>query len=194
MSLAQSLALRRPLRAIGVDDGPFVRGAGQPVPLCAVLCRGASLRSLAMGAVVADGDDATAALIALLGRRSLKGQAEVLLTDGLTVGGLNCLDLGAIFAATGLPCIAHLRRPPDLEAFFALVDRLPGAAARRVVLAQAGPLEEHGEQRFHAVGLPAAQARAVLAALTVEGKVPEPLRLAHRIAGAMVLGEPGARA
>jgi endonuclease V-like protein UPF0215 family len=194
MDLATRLRLKRPISVIGADDGPFVRGAGAPVPLCATLCRDGRLRSLAMSTLTEDGFDATESLIALTQRRALKGQAALILTDGLTMGGLNPLDLGALHEASGLPCIAALRRPPDLDAFFALVDRLPEAPRRRAALGSAGPLRQRDGRCFHAVGLDEGLAAELLGQLTLEGQVPEPLRLAHLIVGATVMGEPGSRA
>lgn len=185
---------KRPITVIGADDGPFVRGAVAPVPLCATLCRDGRLRSLALSTLTEDGFDATEALLALLDRRALKGQAALLLTDGLTMGGMNPLDLGRLHAESGLPCIAALRRPPDLAAFFAVVDRLPEAPRRRAALASAGPLRQRDGRCFHAVGLDEGLAAELLRVLTLEGAVPEPLRLAHLIVGAAVLGEPGSRA
>src|SRR5258706_9989531 len=45
---------------LGIDEGPFVKGQAEPVPLVAAVCEGADLlESVALSAFPVDGDRAT---------------------------------------------------------------------------------------------------------------------------------------
>ena len=118
-----------------------------------------------------------------------------MLLDGISFGGFNVVDLPTLAARLGRPCVAVMRRLPDLAAIpsgpFAAFRARPGGSGR---FGRAGPV--HSRPPFHfqvAGGEPDEVARA-LVRLTDRGHVPEPLRLAHLVGAAVRLGESGRRA
>lgn len=188
-SLASLLASGRELRAIGFDDTPFERDQHR-VPLVGVVTRDTRFEGMLTGSITRDGTDATDVMTNTLLASKFGPQVHVVLTDGLTTGGLNVLDLAELHARTQVPCIAVMRRPPDLERFEAALAQVGRTLE---VVKRAGPVHT-GPFVFQCVGCEPATATRALRRLTDRGKVPEPLRLAHLIGGAWVHGESGKRA
>ncbi|MCB9677142.1 MAG: DUF99 family protein [Alphaproteobacteria bacterium] len=192
--LSEILRANRRLRAIGFDDAPFAKVPGAPVPLVGIVTSATRFEGMLWGSATRDGRDATGAITSMLERSKFAAQVHVVLTDGLTVGGLNVLDLAAIASSAGVPCIAVMRRPPDLARFRGSLATQPDGDARWEVIQRAGPVHERDGFVFQVVGADPASAAGALARLTDRGKVPEPLRLAHLIGAAVVTGQSGKRA
>lgn len=184
----------RTLRAIGFDDAPFARGRRGAVGIAGVVCAGTRFEGLVWGEVRQDGWNATDVIVRLLAGGKFLPQLHLVLTDGIAFGGFNVVDLQALAAALGRPCVAVMRRSPDLQAVERAIRRLPRAERRLELIRRAGPVYQLGPFTFQVQGAgPEAIGRA-LARLTDRGAVPEPLRLAHLVGGAVRGGESGNRA
>lgn len=185
----------RLLRAIGFDDGPFERrGRGGTVPVAGVVCSGTRFEGMVWGRVRRDGWNATEVLVSLLAGGKFLPQLHLVLLDGITLGGFNVVDLPELSARLERPCIAVMRRPPDLAAMARAAAALPRVEARLARIRAAGPVHHRPPFAFQVVGLDPDEAFRALVRLTDTGNVPEPLRLAHLIGGAVVRGESGKRA
>lgn len=184
----------RTLRAIGFDDAPFARGWRGDVPLAGVVCAGTRLEGLVWGRLRRDGWNATDAVARLLLAGKFLPQLHLVLLDGIAFGGLNVVDLEALAARLARPCVAVMRREPDLAAMERAIRRLPGAERRLALLRRAGPLHRHGPFVFQVRGADPADTGPALERLTDRGAVPEALRLAHLVGSAVVRGESGRRA
>jgi len=184
----------RTIRAMGFDDAPFARHSSAPVPVAGVACAGTRLEGMVWGHVARDGWDATPTLAQLLLESKFLPQLHVVLLDGICLGGLNAVDLPALAGQLERPCIAVMRRPPDAAAMERAMQRLPHPRARWAIVQRAGPVRAHPPFYFQACGTAPATATRVLERLTDCGRVPEPLRLAHAIGSAVVLGESRGRA
>jgi endonuclease V-like protein UPF0215 family len=179
---------------VGFDDAPFVRGRRGDVPVAGVVCAGTRFEGLVWGRLRQDGWNATDALSALLLGGKFLPQLHLVLLDGLSFGGLNLVDLPGLAARLARPCLAVMRRAPDLAAMERAIRRLPGASRRLALLRTAGPIHAVGPFTFQVAGCEPAAAGEALARLTDRGNVPEPLRLAHLVGAAVRLGESGRRA
>jgi endonuclease V-like protein UPF0215 family len=184
----------RTLRAIGFDDAPFVRGRRGDVGVAGVVCAGTRFEGLVWGRLRQDGWNATAALAHLLLGGKFLPQLHLVLLDGLSFGGLNLVDLPALAARLGRPCVAVMRRPPDLAAMERAIRALPRPGRRLALLAAAGAIHREGPFTFQVAGAEPAEIGRALARLTDRGAVPEPLRLAHLVGAAVRRGESGRRA
>jgi endonuclease V-like protein UPF0215 family len=179
---------------VGFDDAPFVRGQRGDVGVAGVICAGTRFEGLVWGRLRQDGWNATDALVRLLVPGKFLPQLHLVLLDGLSFGGLNVVDLPALASRLGRPCVAVMRRAPDLPAMERAISRLPGAARRLAILRAAGPIHAAGRFTFQVAGAPPEPTADALARLTDRGAVPEPLRLAHLVGAAIRLGESGRRA
>jgi len=184
----------RLIRAIGFDDAPFARRAGAVVPVAGVICAGTRFEGLVWGRVRRDGRSATDELCRLLLGGKFLPQLHLVLLDGIALGGFNVVDLAALHDRLGRPCVAVMRRQPDLAAVERAVRHLPGAEQRLAAMRRAGPVHVRGGFVFQARGVEPDVAADALARLTDKGLVPEALRLAHLIGAAVVKGESGRRA
>jgi endonuclease V-like protein UPF0215 family len=192
--LQQKVEAGRQVRAVGIDDAPFERRRGAVVPLAGVVCSATRLEGLVWGHAHRDGDDATAAIERMLLGSKFLPQLDLLMVDGLTVGGLNVIDLRHLHEVLQIPCVAVMRRPPDLDAVRAALQRVADPDVRWATLQRAGDVHELGGFVFQHVGDTPAGIAAALGAVTDRGRVPEPLRLAHLIGAGVVRGESGRRA
>jgi len=175
---------------LGVDEGPFVKGQAEPVPLVAALCEGGDLvEGLAQNTFTVDGDGATEFLARWLGGLRLRDSVQALALGGITLAGLGLVDVRALSDALRVPVLVVTRRPPDnvrlkdaltaagLLERFPIAERSPAAlpTADGLWLAQAGASH--------------AEALALLQASRGKSKLPEALRIAHLAATALVRGE-----
>jgi endonuclease V-like protein UPF0215 family len=184
----------RTLRALGVDDAPFSPRRGARVRLVGVVCAGTRFEGLVLGEARRDGWNANAALCRMLEGGKFLPQLHLVLLDGIAFGGLNVVDLHALAARLGLPCVAVMRRRPDLPAMERAVRNLPRAERRLSLLRGAGPVHERGPFTYQVQGGDPTEVAGALARLTDRGNVPEALRLAHLVGGAIARGESGHRA
>jgi uncharacterized protein len=184
----------RLVRTVGFDDAPFVRRRGGRVRIAGVICAGTRFEGLVVGATRQDGWGATDELARLLVGGKFLPQLHLVLLDGIAFGGLNLVDLQALSLRLRRPCVAVMRRPPDLAALERAIRHLPGAERRLSLLSRAGPIHVRPPFVFQVRGADPGELAPVLARLTDRGNVPEPLRLAHLVGAAMIRGVSGRRA
>ncbi len=180
---------RRFSRVVGFDDEPFPRDHRGEVGVVGVVMTGARVDGVLRGHVLRDGTDATGQLAACIQQGPFVDQVQVVLLQGIALGGFNVVDIHALAERVGLPVLVMARREPDMEAVrAALLERVPGGARKWSLIQRAGPMEPCGPVWVQRAGLELAEARRLLEASALHGHVPEPLRLAHLIAGAMGRG------
>lgn len=194
MELEVLLRNRRKIRAIGFDDAPFIRQAGKPVGVAGVICADTRFEGMVWGEIEPDGWDATEKVSQLLLGGKFLSQLHVVLLDGISLGGLNIIDLPLLAEKLQLPCIAVMRKQPNLNAMMYVIKQLPYPEKRLEILRRAGCVYEYSPFYFQVCGVEPEIAAQVLQQLTDCGHVPEALRLAHLITSAVVKGESGRQA
>src|SRR5213082_2973835 len=113
----------RTLRAIGFDDVPWRHRRGGRVGLVGAVCAGTRFEGMVFGSVRRDGWRATDAVVGLLAGRKFLPQLHLVLLDGIAFGGFNLVDLPRLAAVLQRPCVAVMRKQPDLPAMARLTDR-----------------------------------------------------------------------
>jgi hypothetical protein len=182
------------VRIVGIDDGPFDRKRGGDVQVVGTIFRGAAfLDGMVATKVRRDGRNATPKLVAMIRGSRYFQQLHYVMLDGIALGGFNVVDIHRLNAETGLPVMVVVRRQPNLDAVRRALSNLPGWQARWKLIQQAGPMEPVGGLWIQRAGIEPNEAEALLALSCTHSKLPEPLRLAHIIAGALVTGEGGRR-
>jgi endonuclease V-like protein UPF0215 family len=207
------------VNVIGFDDGPFPRHHKGKVLLVGVVCSATRVDGIVSGSIRRDGTDSTKQMVELVRASQFGTHLQAVMMQGIAVGGFNVVDVHALSKALDIPVLVVVRRPPDMSAVrTALFSRtptsrpaVPGAARKWKLIEQAGTLEAIGPSRrslkrasglatsgprlwVQRVGLSIDEARRLIKATTLHGNIPEPLRVAHLIAGGITTGRSRGRA
>jgi hypothetical protein len=186
---------RRLTNVVGFDDGPFARDRpGARVLLVGAVCARTRLDGVISGHVRKDGRDAAARVAALVRGSQFDGHVRAVLLNGIAFGGFNVVDIHALAETLARPVLVVARRAPRLALIRDALARLPGGAAKWRLIERAGPMEPLGGVFVQRAGLSPREALQLLAATTLHGNIPEPLRLAHLIAGGITTGKSRGRA
>lgn len=189
-----SRRLRPGVRVVGFDDGPFDRRSRGDVLVVGAVYRGGDfLEGMVSTRVRRDGRNATDRLVAAVAGSRYAPQLNYLMLDGIAFGGFNVVDIGRLHAETGLPVLVVVRRRPDLAAVRRALLGLPGGRSRWRLIVAAGEPEPCRGLYVQRAGIDADEAEALLELTCTRAKLPEPLRAAHIVAGALVTGQGGRR-
>ena len=207
------------MNVIGFDDGPFPREHRGDVLLVGVVCSGTRLDGVISGKIRRDGANATRVMIELVRASQFGEHVQAIMVQGIAVGGFNVVDIHGLSAALRIPVLVVTRRLPDMgavkRALFIDVPkarpRVAGAARKWRLIEDAGTMEVLGTSRrslrrptglrgaapklwIQRAGLSLDEARSLVADTTLHGNIPEPLRMAHLIAGGITTGKSRGRA
>lgn len=175
---------------LGIDDAPFDKRRPRPVPIVAVAMEGNDLvESVAVGEFPIDGEGATEYLVGWISGLRARAMLQAVILGGVTMAGLGMVDVAALADGLRLPVLVVTRHNPagsdladalraaGLSHRLAILERVPRAfgVAEGLYLAHAGTTRLEAERLV----------RATLA----KARLPEPLRVAHLIGQAIVLGE-----
>lgn len=175
---------------IGIDDAPFERGHRGDVAIVGAVFAGTRFDGVVTSRVRRDGANATARVAAMIEGSRFRDHLQAVMLQGIALAGFNVVDVHALAAALGRPVLVVARRAPDLGAMRrALETRVPGGAKKWRLIEAAGPMEPLGGVWVQRVGLDLASAEALLTRTILHGALPEPLRVAHLLAGAWARGE-----
>ena len=180
---------------VGFDDAPFARAHRGDVAVFGAVYAGERLVGVLRTEVRRDGRNATDKLGSTLEASKFREHVQCVLLQGIALAGFNVVDLHALHERVAVPVLVVARRPPNLRAIErALLGRVPGGARKWGLVQQAGPMEPCGGVFVQRAGLSLAEAHATVLRHSREGNVPEPLRVAHLIAGGVTDGESRGRA
>ena len=208
------------MNVIGFDDGPFPRGHRGDVVLVGVVCSGTRVDGVVSGRIRRDGADSTRRMVDLVRASQFAEHVQAVMLQGIAVGGFNVVDVHGLSKALDVPVLVVVRRHPDMasvkRALFSDAPegerpRVRGAARKWKLIQEAGELELLMPSRrsikkasglatsgpklwIQRAGLTMDEARRIVRATTLHGNIPEPLRVAHLIAGGMTTGKSRGRA
>jgi len=175
---------------LGVDDGPFDKGVSRTVPLVAVTMEGPDLvEAVSVTKFPVDGEGVTDFLADGIGNLRVRPAVQGVLFGGITIAGLAVIDVCALASRLGVPVvIVNRHEPRDQPLTEAL--QSAGLEHRRAILARAPEARcVNGRIYAAAAGGEAKAVAALVRATLGKSDLPEPLRLAHLIARAIVKGE-----
>jgi hypothetical protein len=147
-----------------------------------------------IGEITKDGNDAAEKLVELVARSRFAQNIQLIMLQGITLAGFNVVNVLYAHAQLGLPILLVARKQPDMEAIRRALNHIPDGQQKWGWIEQLGPMESVAQVYVQRVGLTLAQAAAVVKQYAVEGWIPEPLRVAHLIAGAVAEGHSRGRA
>jgi endonuclease V-like protein UPF0215 family len=189
------MAERRFSHVIGIDDAPFRREHRGDVLVVGVVFAGARPDGVLSTRVRRDGANATDAIAAMVRGSQFFAHLHAILLQGIALAGFNVVDIHRLHDDLGKPVLVVARRAPDFEAIrSALLSRVRGGATKWRLVERAGPMEPVGRVHVQRAGIDIAAAEALVRRLSTHGNIPEPLRLAHLIAGGVTTGRSRGRA
>lgn len=147
------------------------------------------VESVAIGAFPVDGDDATAYLSQWIADFRFFQAVQAVILGGVTIAGLGLVDVGHLSRTLDRPVLVVTRRSPsgsELERAL----RAAGLTERLPILARCPPAVRMAEGLYVAhAGIGAEDAARLVEGSVGKSRLPEPLRVAHLIGRAMVMGE-----
>jgi endonuclease V-like protein UPF0215 family len=185
--------MKQQVRVLGIDDAPF-SFKDDKVPIVGVVVRlPGYIEGVMISEVAVDGDDADQILIDMLRRSRYQEQIRMVMIDGASLGGFNVVDIDRLSKDTGIPFCTVTRYRPDIAAMKAALQKHFSEWQRRLEVVERHELVEvrskYGPIFASIAGASAEEMEELLHGSTIQGAIPEPIRLAHLIAAAMVKGE-----
>jgi len=189
--------MKQQIRILGIDDSPFKFNGGKALVVGALVRVPNYLEGVMKSEVTVDGSDSSDAIIQMVSRSRYREQIKAIMTDGIALAGFNIIDVKRVHEALRIPVLTVTRDEPDFEKIkSALMKHFPDWTERYSLVTK---LElrriqtEHNPLFVSGVGLSWLEFEELVRISTVRGVVPEPIRIAHLIAAAMVKGESSGR-
>ncbi|HIH44504.1 MAG TPA: DUF99 family protein [Candidatus Methanoperedenaceae archaeon] len=186
------------IRVLGIDDSAIL---DERVLLVGCVFRGGEWLDGVLSAYVSrDGLEATEVIIGMIKGTKHFGQVRLLMLDGITYAGFNTVDVASLYQKTGLPIIVVMRAYPDFGSIRAALRHLDRADERWDMIRAAGEIkpvttrEPDNPVFIQYIGICIEEAGEVVRMTSTRSNIPEPLRVAHLIAGGIVLGESSGKA
>jgi uncharacterized protein len=175
---------------VGFDDFPFAREHRGDVRVVGTIYTGLRLDGVLGGSIRRDGANSTERLARLVEQSKFARQVRLVLLQGIALGGFNVVDIHELSRRLRVPVLVVARRRPNMEAIKrALSGPVPGGARKWRLIERAGEMEEVAGVWVQRAGLSLREAGRVVERFAVCGRIPEPLRVAHLIAGGMGTGQ-----
>ncbi len=189
-----TLRLKKQSKIIGWDDGPFEKNQLDPAPLVGVVTRGGGqVDGVIKTEIKVDGMDSTKQMITRINSSKHKQELSLIMTDGITFAGFNVLDIHQVSQRTGLPVLAVTRKKVNYEEIKRALTNLPEFHERWGLIQKAGEINSIPVQgkklNYQTTKLSQETVEKAVSISSTSSVIPEPLRLAHMIASALVTGE-----
>ena len=178
-------AIKPGIQVVAIDDKVH-RKTDATTKLAFVFCAGTVLEKVLNAEIDVDGMNATEKIITTL--EPYKDQFRLILLHGITVGGLNIVDIEAVHEALGHPLIAITENEPEGDTIFDAIKHAPGEEEHRKMIENAGPMHvvkprsRETDVYFYVKGIDEKLAAQYLKKFAVRSRLPECLLLAHKIA------------
>lgn len=194
------MASRRFSNVIGIDDAPFSPQRGPTSRTCQrVKVVGAVFAQLALHGVMLfevteDGNDAAQILANGITKSKFLDHIQLIMLQGIALGGFNVVDVPLLARRTGRPVLVVARKPPDMEAIEKALSCIKDGEKKLDMIRALGPMEPIQGVYCQRYGLTREEAERTLDLFCINGLIPEPIRVAHLIGGALIKGVSSGRA
>lgn len=186
--------MKKEIRVIGFDDGPFDKFNDQKTLVVGVVFRGGNYADGVLSTqITIDGSDATSKLIKLVDSCKFKPQLQAIFLKGIAVGGFNVIDVRKLSQKTKLPVVVVIRNYPNFEEIYVALVKLKQKNKIKLIESLPKP-EKIGQLYVQRIGIDKQQTKELLKITCTHANIPEPLRVAHLIASGVVRGERKGRA
>ncbi len=184
---------KRGLRGLAIAES-FAPGAGRSVLSGVVMRRDFVIDGFVFGWATVGGDDATDAIVSMH-ERLRRPDVGYLLVSGMVISGYNVVDMGRLHGELGVPVIG-VSYGGSGGIGGAIRGRFPSSCGPKLAAyGRLGPrtrvrLRTSGEVFVRAEGCGAGEAARLLDGLTLQGSVPEPVRVCRLLSRALLAGSP----
>jgi len=181
------------IRILGIDDGPFNLWKDRKTVLIGAIFRGGVfMDGVLKSDVTIDGMDITDVIINMVKNTKHK-DLRIIMLDGITYAGFNIVDILRLFRETGLGVIVITRKFPCFNDIKKAIKNFSDFEERWALIEAAGKPRKVKTQRgfiyMQKCGVTLKDAKKIIKISSTRSIIPEPLRIAHLIAGGVVLGE-----
>jgi endonuclease V-like protein UPF0215 family len=184
------MAQKRFSNVIGFDDAPFAHDYVGKVNVVGAVFTGLQLTGVIIGEVEKDGSDAAKRLVELVSGSKFAEHVQLVMLQGIALAGFNVVDVFYLHQQLAMPVLVVSRKLPDMTSIHrALTTQIREGEQKWALIEQLGPLQSAGNVYVQRVGLTLEESIDVVERFAVHSNIPEPLRTAHLIAGAIGSGQ-----
>ena len=175
------------IHVVAIDDAPHERGQ-VTTELFFVYCKGIYLERVTHSTISVDGTDATDVILEELSLNTKN--FTLIILHGITVGGLNIVDIKYLCEQLQKPVLAVTENPPTQNSIFTAINSIENSDLKKNLVTKAGPLFSNLTVKgsvpifYHAYGISEDVAKEFFTKFSLRSRLPEPLLLAHKIATA----------
>jgi endonuclease V-like protein UPF0215 family len=180
---------KKEVRTLGIDDSPFRKFTKSNTLIIGTIFRGGTLLDGILSTKVRiDGNNSTKKLIKMINKSKFKKQIRCILLNGIAVGGFNIVDIKELNQKTKIPVLAVIRKYTDFKKIEETLKKI-NKGPKYKLIQKAGPVEKVGKIYIQRKGISLEKAKALLKLTCTRSLIPEPIRVAHLIAGGIATGE-----
>ncbi len=186
----QTMTVNSFSNVIGFDDCPFHRSYKGDVRIVGAVYANVRFDGVLSGHIRRDGSDAAKNIAKLVAESKFMEHAQLILLQGVTLGGFNVVDVHELSNSLQLPVLVVARYEPDMTAVKkALLENIHDGIQKWKLIEKLGPMEPACNVFVQRVGLTLEQAEQTISKFAIHSHIPEPLRAAHIIAGGLATGQ-----
>jgi uncharacterized protein len=180
---------KKEIRTLGIDDSPFNKfKKGNTLVIGTIFRGGTLLDGILTTKIAIDGSNATKKLIQMINPSKYKKQLRCILLNGIALGGFNIIDIEELNQKTKIPVIVVIRRYPDFKKIEETLKKL-NKQKKYKLIQKAGTVEKVNKIYIQRKGITLKQTKEILKLTCTRSLIPEPIRVAHLIAGGVTTGE-----
>ncbi|WMT51602.1 MAG: DUF99 family protein [Ferroplasma sp.] len=182
--------MKHGLRVLGLDDGPFNKFTDIKTVIVGVIMRlNYPVEGISVREITVDGMDSTEIVMSMI-RGRFRGDIDFVMCNGITFAGFNILDIQKVYSKTGIPVIAVTRKNPSIEKISrALLLHFKDSEERIKIITET-PVDKigYGDRILYInrAGIELNRAVELIKNTVNTGNIPEPVRMAHLIATAII--------
>ncbi|NHI91557.1 MAG: DUF99 family protein [Candidatus Lokiarchaeota archaeon] len=183
------MIIKKEIRIIGIDDGPFIPRSNESTKIIGVIYRGKDLlEGVLQENIQVDGSDATQKIVKLIKSSKYHETLKVIMLYGITVAGFNVIDPRILYEQLNLPVITIIEKKPDLKSIQKALSYLKNGDKKWKIIVENSDFKEYSFENhehpiyFSSIGIDDDDVRFIIKFSIKTGRIPEPIRVAHIIA------------
>lgn len=181
--------MKREIRVIGIDDGPFNKFQEKEALVVGTVFRGGEwLDGVLSTKIKVDGTDSTTKLVSMINKCKFKSQLQCIILDGIALGGFNVVDIERLHLETKIPVIVVMRKYPRYEKIKTALKKIRKMNRYKLIEKARKPIKI-GKIYAQLIGIEKKEAEKILKITCTRSHLPEPIRTAHIIGAGIIKGE-----